>query len=612
MKNTIKTLLLFVLMMVMAVPASANYNSRYGETNWSRLPLKGMLSKNIWVGSWWAYKWNGIALRHNATSGDMNPNCTDFMGDKCKPETFLITDDKTLLSPAEKWDLYVGREDLIEREDIAKFVANISEKSSEVTAKIERRRDLIRILNKMIDEKREDPAFDWKDTDEGKEYLEVSKAIEEAEASLAENKPTIDTATEYEIWHHGRGQFGVQGWWGHCNAWAGAAIMEPEPRKTVTVEGIEFTAGDVKAYLTETYMELQSSFWGTRNNYHGDEEGRSGVDYKDVTAATFHITFADTIGNKDEGFVIDRYTGSEVWNQPVKAFRSSVEVLNDGASVEREIFVTEYPWSGKAETKSLGTKTVWEVSVTTTMWWVTDGLPHEALTRLDVRDDDYTDSDFANSWTVKQRTDDQIHLRTLNYVLYLDKAPTDADAEILGDGVWNHGDSAGYEHTHPDFIWKPTANINNSRDYENEFVDYKRVVEELLPGSIEAAEDPTVEPSGDWKVAGAFEIPDAQPDNPVEITLEVTGAPENIAEMEAHVVISHTYIGDLKVSLEGPNGKRANLKKTGSGGSDDNIDRTWDVKKFKGINANGTWKLIVSDKWSDDLGTVDLFELNFK
>ncbi len=588
-----------VALLGLATPASANYNTKYGETNWSRLPTKAVASKNIWVGSWWAYKTNGIAHRQNAT-GDMricthNGGCTNNAGWK-------NTSDETKLSPSEKYDQLVGRADKIDREGLAEFLDKIKEKESEVTAKIERRRTLIRLLNKWIDE---NPGEDWKETDDGKEYLEVTKTIEEAEAELANNTVDIDTATEWEIYNHGKGQFGVQSWWGHCNAWAGAATVEPEPRHKVTVDGVEFTPGDVKGLITEAYMEMQSSFWGSRNNYHGDEDAREAIDFKDMTPAQFHILFADMLGNKDASFVIDRYTGDQVWNQPVKGYKSEVEVLNDGQPVTKAISVIEYPNWGKPRVKDLGEQQVWEIALTTDIYWVTDGLPHETETILNVGD---TLLEGGH-----HQFNGQIEHRQLSYVLWLDKSPEDADAEIIGDGEWNHGTVFGYTDLHPDFAWQPTANINNSRDYENEYLDWDMISAKIVPGTLAPAEDPTVEPSGDHRIEGDFAIPDADKETGVTVELEVSGSGiDAIAEMEVEVKITHTYKGDLKISLEGPDGAVHNLKKYGSGGSEDDVDRTWDSKTFKGIPADGTWKLHVWDQWRDDTGSVKSFALNFK
>ena len=602
--------LIITLILGLASTATANYNSKYGEVRLGSLPAKGMVSKNIWVGSWWSYKMNGIAYRQNA-EGEMRVIDDTWSTTKQLPNGWKLADDVAQLSPAEKLDSLMGRGDLIEREKIAEYLTKIGESESEITGKIERRRELIRLLNKIINENQDDEDFDWKSTDEGKEYEEINEKIEEAEAALDELRPTIDTATEYEIWKHGAAQYGVQSWWGHCNAWAAAAVMEPEPRHSTTVDGIEFTAGDVKALLTEAWMELQSSFYGARNDFHEDEESRDTIDYQDVTPAAFHIFFADQVGNHDKSFVIDRYTGDQVWNQPVKAYRSSFEVLNDGSPVKKTIKSTQYPHWGEPVVRDLREQDVYEVAVTTTIHWVTDGVPHEALT-VENYSDTITDEEFASWSFIKEEYHEQIEIRTLSYTLWLTKPMDDPEAEIIGDGEWNHGESTGYEALHPDFMWQPTANVNGSRDYENEFVDYDYIVQTLLPGTLEPADDPTVAPTGSFIFSEITDIPDNSEDG-VDVAIEVVGSGiMDIREMTVSVRITHTYIGDLQVMLIGPNGKQKRLKRRRHGGSRDNINETFDVKAFKGIPADGTWTLHVSDHASSDEGSVEFVELNFK
>ena len=53
-----------------------------------------------------------------------------------------------------------------------------------------------------------------------------------------------------------------RGWWGHCNAWAAAAIKEGEPRKSFKRSRINFTVADQKGLLTELYMDNASLFVG--------------------------------------------------------------------------------------------------------------------------------------------------------------------------------------------------------------------------------------------------------------------------------------------------------------------------------------------------------------
>ncbi len=69
MTKTIVTVLVAAFL-APAVALADNYNDRYGEIRFGKLPLRGMVSHNVWVGSWWAYKTNGIAYRQKTSSTD--------------------------------------------------------------------------------------------------------------------------------------------------------------------------------------------------------------------------------------------------------------------------------------------------------------------------------------------------------------------------------------------------------------------------------------------------------------------------------------------------------------------------------------------------------------
>ena len=603
----LRTIAALTLCAVFTTPALARDNDNYGETRLSELPTRGALSKTPWVGSWWAYGTDGLGFRvHqdlNYYGWEAYASLWDRWSDK----------DPASLSPAEKYDLLVGRSDKIEYDSLVEKAKKYDDLRDEVKGLIDERRTLIRKLNAAIGEHSGDSSWNWQDTDDGKKYLEVTEDLEEKQAIPDEVTVTVDTAFEYEVLHHGTAQFGVEGWFGHCNAWAAAAIMEPEPRHSTTVSDIPFTAGDVKAYITELYMEIHSSFYGSRNEYHDTEDARSGIDFKDVTPAAFHILFADMVGKRDKGFVIDRYTGSQVWNQPVRAFRSTIEPLyegtgDDAVALKRSVIYTKYG-SGNPSEDERGETDVYPVMVETTIHWMTDGLPHETLTDESINDQ-IDDETFGDHYAIKNMWDDQVEMRTLTYELWLDRPMDDPDARIVGDGGWEHGSTTGYEHLHPDFIWVPLANVNNSRDYENPHIDYDYVVETLLPGTLAPHDDPAVEPSA-FSATGPIDIPDHDPEGGATLTLDVASDAE-VHVLTVEIEVTHTYIGDLEIALVAPDGRVSVLKAFGDGGGDDDVRETYDVKDFDGAPAAGTWTLRVRDQWEVDTGTIDGFTLHLK
>ena len=107
----------------------------------------------------------------------------------------------------------------------------------------------------------------------------------------------------------------------------------------------------------------------------------------------------------------------------------------------------------------------------------------------------------------------------------------------------------------------------------------------------------------------AYPIPDnsaAGVDSPIAIS----GASGNAsAETEVYVNITHTWIGDLIVTLVAPDGSQYVLHNR-TGGSADNIDATYTVN-LSSEAKNGTWILRVSDNASLDTGTLNRWSITF-
>jgi hypothetical protein len=620
-KRTWKVAGLAALGLVLA-PAAAeaqftgsNENDRFGEVRLSRLHPgaevegeggaaalrdRAQVSKVPWVGNWWSYARNGLA------------DCWDARGFGQPAERCFS--DPDYLSPVEKLDAWLGRTDQIDREGLTDYVDGVAGMSALAVE----RRNLIPRLNRWIGE---NPGQDWRTTEDGERYLELTDELDTLKADLPDVH--VNTATEFEVIHHGQGVLGYDSWWGHCNAWAAAAIMEPEPRYNTEVDGIEFTIADVKAYLTENWMEHRSSFIGSRANSDpesGEDWADLPVAYKDMTPAQFHIYTADQIGLKDKSFVIDRYTGDQVWNHPMRAYRTRLEALyeNEDTPERVEVFQTTYDFQGTGRERSLGERDVYRVLATTTIHWMDDGVPHMTLTAESVNEED-SDADFADAWRIRQRHQNQVHLRTLTYELWLSHPIGHPDAQIVGDGEWKHASMIG-NHNHPDFAWQPQSQTPSMRDYENPHVPYQKVVAELLPGTLAppVSPDPEPDPDDEPRIGPSdlvFEITGldiAIPDNDetgIRVTVDVDIDVE-ITSVTLIPNISHTYTADLEITLR--KGRRWNIvKRTGEGGSGDYEVRPYDVPHYIGDTTAGTWTLVIKDKWAMDVGTLHGWTLIF-
>lgn len=96
------------------------------------------------------------------------------------------------------------------------------------------------------------------------------------------------------------------------------------------------------------------------------------------------------------------------------------------------------------------------------------------------------------------------------------------------------------------------------------------------------------------------------PDNePTGITSTITVDDASVVfGAEVFVDITHTWIGDLIVTLTSPTGTETVLHNR-EGGSADDIYETYEVADFNGEMAMGDWTLFVSDNAGADLGTLN-------
>lgn len=104
----------------------------------------------------------------------------------------------------------------------------------------------------------------------------------------------------------------AKSWWGHCNGWAAAAVLEPEPVRPVERAGITFLVGDQKGLLTAWHQADGAAFAiGGRNRpLRPDEFHRAIVDFL-VRRGTPVIVNVYRLGDQ-------RY---QVWNYPVARVR---------------------------------------------------------------------------------------------------------------------------------------------------------------------------------------------------------------------------------------------------------------------------------------------------
>ncbi len=277
-------------------------------------------------------------------------------------------------------------------------------------------------------------------------------------------------AQNWEVHKHGSAVPKVQGWWGHCNGWCVAAALFPEPRAAIKVNGIRFGIGDIKALLTEAGMEASADFFGERVDPWDRNYQRK---FEDTIPNQFMLVLTNYMGIHRKTVLIDRFTGGEVWNQPLAGYRFEYPKPSDYLGVDPQA------------------PNVHRLNVTATIWWMEDNVPPEIQT---------PPFDFKESRTVTART--------LKMEVWLDGPVVfGADGKITqsgnlivarrGDylvgGAWKNGH---INHGHPDYMWVPYSILKVDPvaevQYANAHIDIDWIKKHVLSGGVD---DPSVTPA---------------------------------------------------------------------------------------------------------------------
>ena len=99
-------------------------------------------------------------------------------------------------------------------------------------------------------------------------------------------------------------------WAGHCNGFAAAALLEPEPTAPIEVLGVTFSVADLKGLLVDYHF--------------GDEAVWSFGALDGLNPADFHRMLIDWMQGEGKGFVLTYDLGDgEVWSYPVYRFETA-------------------------------------------------------------------------------------------------------------------------------------------------------------------------------------------------------------------------------------------------------------------------------------------------
>lgn len=264
-------------------------------------------------------------------------------------------------------------------------------------------------------------------------YLEegISEAAEKYE--LATEKRG---ALAWEFSHHGAETPGVQSWWGHCNGWSAASVLFPEPKAPIARNGIAFSEGDQKALLSEIGQEVSADFFGLRD----DTDDPSSPSFQDIFPNQFFLVLTNVVG-KGHSLIMDRYTGAQVWNQPIAGYEIAPITPEDDLGTDPSA------------------PDVYRVMVNTQVWWLRD----------DVAPDQRTDSfEFENGPSFDSRLlryevwlDGPLRFNGAGKLIGSGNVILSRKEELVYGGAWRMGESDRMN-SHPDYVWIPYAVVNST------------------------------------------------------------------------------------------------------------------------------------------------------
>ncbi len=214
---------------------------------------------------------------------------------------------------------------------------------------------------------------------------------------------------------------GVQGWWGSCHAWTPASQLIPEPQHAVTLNGVQFEVGDIKAIIQNAFDQTDAVMLGGRCNdkeIMHDVHGSANDACADVNPGSLHVVMTNFLGINQLPLIEDKTANYEVWNQPVVGYEITAQNKTDATSANKCVGADGDTWTYNTDAAAL-------YDVHMTVSYVVEGSPGTAPIGYmnNVSTDDY------------------------HYILEVS-----ADGKVLGGRY-----CTDTENSHIDFLWSPTG-----------------------------------------------------------------------------------------------------------------------------------------------------------
>lgn len=126
------------------------------------------------------------------------------------------------------------------------------------------------------------------------------------------------------------------GWEGRCDAWAAASVLEDEPTRPVTLNGVTFSVSDQKSLLIKTY-ENSNALKQFGHNF----EPSPDADFNQIYPDQFHRAVQHEVLERHQLIVFDNDSTEQVWNTPL--YRAMFEIHAD-AHDEHVMHAVAYIW----------------------------------------------------------------------------------------------------------------------------------------------------------------------------------------------------------------------------------------------------------------------------
>jgi hypothetical protein len=356
-------------------------------------------------------------------------------------------------------------------------------------------------------------------------------------------------------------------WWGTCHAWAPASLVLPEPQKSVTVNGVTFSVGDIKALMQNLFDRTSAVMLGGRCNsmeIKHDPTLSANDECSDLNPGALHVVITNFLGINNLPLIEDRTANFEIWNQAVMGYEVTKQAAISNTKANECVGApASNKWSFNKNAKKL-------MEVKMTVEYLTESGAEATPVGFEdnIRTDDY------------------------HYILELN-----TEGKVVGGRYCT--DSSN---DHVDFLWAPTGSFSPS----NPSVQASKV-KELIAKAFQDA--PSGGPEKVFTSTGTATIPDNSPTGgSVDVPVTALTGTQNLV---VTVDITHTFAGDLTVELL-RDGARVKVLRQNKGGSQQNIAETYTLTAAEvGGTANGTYTLKVVDNAAQDVGTINSVKLAF-